>query len=414
MSVDLIIRGGMVIDPFQGLHELADVAVRDGKIAEIGKNIQTDDTTETVDATGKYVCPGLIDIHTHIYPFVTTWGVEADPTCLARGVTAPVDAGSSSWVTFDGFRELSVKRSKSRVFGFVHVGGLGLVYGPVGELHDMRYAAPEETAECILDNPDVTVGVKVRQGGMQVGENGVEPLRMAVKAAELANSVVMVHIGSGVPLPDILGLMRAGDIVTHCYQGRGDTILDDGGKLLPEVIEARERGIIFDVGHGAGSLKFDTVRAAFESHFFPDVISSDLHVLNHGGPVFDLITTMSKFLHFGLDLHDVVEKTTVAAARSIGRQDEVGSLAVGRDADIAILEIEDGEFDLMDTHANVVTVSQLLKCAGVVRAGEVVQLEDFADYQGREPKPNEWKKMIRDLESVRPDVYARLKSQGKL
>ncbi|MBI2192133.1 MAG: amidohydrolase/deacetylase family metallohydrolase [Planctomycetes bacterium] len=407
MNYDLVVRGGTVIDPSQGLHKVADVGISRGRVAAIGSRLEAPPGARLLDARGKYVCPGLIDIHTHIYPYVTTWGVEADPTCLARGVTTPVDAGSSSWVTFAGFRELSIRRSRARVLGYIHISGIGLVYGPAGEMLDMRFAAPEETAACIEENRDAAVGVKVRQGRFQVGSNGVEPLRLAVKAAEMVRTGVMVHIGLGVPLPDVLAQLRPGDVVTHCYQGQGDGILDGSGKLLPPVVEARRRGVLFDVGHGAGSLKFDVVRSAFEQHFLPDVISSDLHSLNQEGPVFDLITTMSKFLHFGMGLDDVIEKTTVAAARAIGREGALGSLAVGREADLAVLETEEGAFDLKDTHGNVIQASRLIRCASVVRGGEVIDPSAYAGYRPRPPKPVEWR-VIGNLDKIRPDIYSQL------
>lgn len=412
MDYDLIIRGGTIIDPSQGLHKLADLGISDGKVTAIGTNLSASSRTRFLEARGKYVCPGLIDIHTHIYPFVTTWGVEADPTCLARGVTTPVDAGSSSWVTFAGFRELSVKRSKARVLGYVHISGIGLVYGPVGEMLDMRFAAPEETAVCIEQNRDIAVGVKVRQGVFQVGSNGVDPLRMAVKAAELVRTSVMVHMGAGVPLPDVLSVLRPGDVVTHCYQGQGNSIVDDRGKLLPQVLEARKNGVIFDVGHGAGSLKFDVVRAAFEQHFLPDVISSDLHTLNQEGPVYDLITTMSKFLHFGMSLDDVIAKTTLAAARAIGRESSLGSISVGRDADIAVLALQEGKFEMKDTHGNVIQGRRLIRCADVVRGGEVIDLTAYAGYKPRSPRPTEWR-LLNNLEKLRPDIYSELERPRK-
>lgn len=383
MPYDLVLRNGTVIDPAQQLHRKLDVGISAGKIAALQEDIPLPEGKQVLDVTGKYVCPGLIDIHTHIYPGVTTWGIEADPTCLAHGVTTAVDAGSASWVTFPGFRELSINRSQTRVLCFIHISGIGLVYGPVGEMTDIAYAAPEETAEVVQENRDVALGVKVRQGGAQVGNNGVEPLRKAVQAAERAGVPVMVHMGAGVPLPAVLALLRPGDIVTHCFQGRGDTIVDEKGKLLPEVVEARKRGIIFDVGHGAGSLKFDTVRAAFEEHFYPDVISSDLHTLCIRGPVFDLPTTMSKFLHFGLSLDDVIAKTTIVPARAIGREKETGSLQVGMPADVAVFELQEGEFSFMDTHGATIQGRQKLVCAAVVRQGKLLDRQQYANYKPR-------------------------------
>ena len=409
---DIIIRNGRVIDPASNTDQVSDIGIKDSKIASVQSDL-TGDAEQTMDAEEKVVCPGLIDIHTHLYSKVTTWGIDADPTCLAKGVTTAVDAGSASWVTFPGFRDLSIDRSQGRVLCYIHISGLGLVYGPIGEMADIRYACPEETAECVLENSDVALGIKVRQGGAQVEKNGIEPLKHAIKAAELSNTHVMTHLGGGVPIEDVLNLMRAGDIATHCYHCRSDTILGGDGKILEVVHQARSRGVLFDVGHGGGSFGFETARAAFEQHFLPDVISSDLHTLNHGGPVFDLLTTMSKFLALGMPIETVIEKTTLGPARAIHREDSLGSLEVGREADITILEEEEGEFELMDTKGDTVKCEKRLACAGVVRAGQLVDTAAWDDYEPRMPKAIEWQSLP-GIRRTRPEIFEMVKEQLNL
>ncbi|MDA1139466.1 MAG: amidohydrolase/deacetylase family metallohydrolase [Planctomycetota bacterium] len=404
---DLIIRNGRVIDPAHNLDQKADIGIQDGKVAGIQADLEGE-ATQSLDASGKIVCPGLIDIHTHLYSKVTTWGIDADPTCLAKGVTTAVDAGSASWVTFPGFRELSINKSQGRVLCYIHISGLGLVYGPIGEMADIRYACPEETAECVLENLDVAIGIKVRQGGAQVEKNGVEPLKYAIKAAELSNTHVMTHLGGGVPIGDVLSLMRAGDIATHCYHCRSDTILGGDGKVLEVVHQARDRGILFDVGHGGGSFGFETARAAFEQHFLPDIISSDLHTLNHGGPVFDLLTTMSKFLALGMPIETIIEKTTISPARAIRREESLGSLAIGSEADITILDEQEGNFELMDTKGETVKCEKRLACAGVVRAGELIDIASWDDYVPRMPKAIEWQSLP-GIRRTRPEIFEKIK-----
>ncbi|MDP6116690.1 MAG: amidohydrolase/deacetylase family metallohydrolase [Planctomycetota bacterium] len=409
---DLIIRNGRVIDPASNTDHRADVGIRNSKIACIQENLDGQ-AEQAVDAEGKIVCPGLIDIHTHLYAKVTTWGIDADPTCLAKGVTTAVDAGSASWVTFPGFRELSISRSQGRVLCYIHISGLGLVYGPIAEMADIRYACPEETAECVLENSDVALGIKVRQGAAQVEKNGVEPLKHAIKAAELSNTHVMTHLGGGVPIDDVLNLMRAGDIATHCFHCRSDTILGEDGQIQDVVHQARDRGVLFDVGHGGGSFGFETARAAFEQHFLPDVISSDLHTLSHGGPVFDLLTTMTKFLVLGMPVGTVIEKTTSGPAKAIRREESLGSLAIGREADIAILEEQEGEFELMDTRGDTVKCDKSLACAGVVRAGNLVDTALWHDYVPRMPKAIEWQ-AVPGLRKTRPGIFEKVKHKLNL
>ena len=235
----------------------------------------------------------------------------------------------------------------------------------------MAYASPGPVAETLQAHRDITVGVKVRQGKMQVGDNGVEPLKLAIEAAERAETPVMCHIGAGVPLPEILGLLRPGDVITHCFQGNGDNIVDEKGRVIPEAWKAREDGIIFDVGHGAGSFRYEIAQRAMEQGFISDVISTDLHTGNINGPVYDLPTVLSKMMHLGLSLEEVVEKTTISAAKAIQREEQLGHLKVGTLADVAVFEVLDGEFEFFDTHGTKFIGNKKLKAALTIREGKI-------------------------------------------
>ena len=371
MKYDILLKGGTVIDPTQKLHDRRDVAIVDGKIAAIEGDISAREATQTIFVEGKYVTPGLVDIHAHVYAGVTTWGVKADPVCTTTGVTTIVDAGSPSWATFPGFREYIAQPAQTHILTYIHISGIGLVYGPVGEMHELEYAHPEKVADTLMENRDITVGVKVRQGKSQVGDNGVEPLKLAIKAAEVADTSVMVHIGTGVPLPNVLKLMRPGDVVTHCFQGNGDCIVDDKGRVIPDAWAAREDGIIFDVGHGGGSFNYEVAQRAMEQGFISDVISTDLHSGNINGPVYDLPTTLSKFLNLGLSLEEVIEKSTIAAAKAIGREAELGHLKIGTVADIAVFDVIEGEFELFDTHGTMAIANQKLQADLTIREGKL-------------------------------------------
>ena len=371
MKYDLLLKGGTVIDAAQDLNAPRDVAIANGVIAAVESDIPERTATQTVSVKDRYITPGLIDIHTHVYYGVTTWGIRADGVCPTAGTTTVVDAGSPSWVTFPGFREFIAEPAQTNILTYIHISGIGLVYGPIGEMIDIAYAAPERVADTLQQHPDITVGVKVRQGKMQVGDNGVEPLTLAIEAAERAGTSVMCHIGAGVPLPEILGLLRPGDVITHCFQGNGDNIIDEKGRIIPEAWKAREDGVIFDVGHGAGSFHYEVAQRAMEQGFISDVISTDLHTGNINGPVYDLPTTLSKLMHLGLPLADVIEKATFSAAKAIQREEQIGNLKVGTVADIAVFDVLEGQFEYFDSHGTKFIGDKKLKAELTIRKGKI-------------------------------------------
>ena len=371
MKYDILLKGGTVLDAAQGLNAVRDVGIAGGVIAAIEPDIPETAATQTLLVHDKYVTPGLVDIHTHVYHGVTTWGIRADGVCPSTGTTTVVDAGSPSWVTFPGFREFIAEPARTNILTYIHISGIGLVYGPVGEMHDMAYADPGRVAATLQAHPDITVGVKVRQGKMQVGDNGVEPLKLAIEAAERAGTPVMCHIGSGVPLPDILRLLRPGDVITHCFQGNGDNIVDEKGRVIPEAWKAREDGVIFDVGHGGGSFRYEIAQRAMEQGFISDVISTDLHTGNINGPVYDLPTVLSKLMHLGLTLPEVIEKATFSAAKAIRREAALGHLKVGTLADVAVFEVLSGEFEFFDTHDTRFIGNEKLNAVLTLREGKI-------------------------------------------
>ncbi len=376
-SCDLLLTGATVLDPSQGLHDAVDVAVRDGRIAAVGRNLVCS-ARQHIDLRGRLLTPGWIDIHAHVYAGATTWGVRADALCLATGVTTIVDAGSPGWANLPGFIDYIAGPSRSRVLTFVHVSGIGLTYGPLGESDDMRYLDPERTAAAIERWRDVCVGVKVRQGGHQVGANGIAPLRRAMQAGRYTNTPVMVHIAVGVPLPDVLGELRPGDIVTHCFQGTGDGIVGADGEIEPAARQARARGVLFDVGHGGGSFRFDVARQALAHDFPADVISTDLHAHNIDGPVYSLAETASKLLNLGVSLEEVVRQCTAAPAAAIGRPD-LGTLAIGAVADVAVFDVaEGGAFEFRDVAGEVLVGEHRIEPVLTVRDGIVYRPADLA------------------------------------
>ena len=315
----------------------------------------------------------MIDLHTHVYWGVSHYGIEADRHCLARGTTTVLDAGSAGSLTFPGFRRYVIDRSETQIYAYLHVAGEGMISPDVGELEDIRWVDTDRALRTCEEHRDVIRGIKVRLTPNIVGKNGRAALAKARYVADEARLPLMVHPnGSYVPMENILKEMKPADIVTHCYQGKKNGILDRRNRLKPAVIEARERGVLFDVGHGKGSFSFEVARGALDQGFLPDTISSDLHTYSLPGPAVDLVTTMSKFLHMGLSMQEVMQRTTVAPSKALGMESELGTLRIGTVADVTVLEVIEGEFDLVDCEGERITAKRLLQPSMVVSKGSVV------------------------------------------
>jgi dihydroorotase len=359
----LLLKGGRVIDPEQGISEGRDVAISGSKIARVARNIAESQATQVLDVRGKIITPGLIDVHVHVYDGVVPFGIPADPNCIAKGVTTVVDAGSAGAHTFPGFRRFVVNLSSTRVYALLNLSVLGMSCNSRsnkwGELLDLRYANAKLAILTIEKNRDLILGIKVRLGRQLSGDNDFQALTLAREAADAVRMPIMVHIErTCLPLPDILAMLKKGDVVTHCYRDGVGGILDERGRVLSAVFQARDRGVRFDVGHGQGSFSFDTAEKALQQEMFPGTISSDLHAYNVAGPVFDLATTLSKFMHLGLTLDQVVGMATTNAARSFGFPQKFGTLIEGSEADVAVFELREGSFDFAD-------------CVGQKRVGQL-------------------------------------------
>jgi len=367
MPFDLLLTGGRVIDPSQSLDSVLDVGIRNGRIAQIGTKLDSSGCNDIRDVSGKCVCPGLIDLHGHWYEG-NLYGI--DPLiCLDHGVTTAVDAGSTGFANFPEFRRTVLDQCRTEVLAFVHISFMGLHAPFVEELLDLRYARPVETASVIAKHRRQAVGVKIRIGSM-TANHGIAALDLALGAARKADVPVMVHVSKGAEEAEILNRLRPGDILTHCFHGRENRMIAEN--LIPEVHEARRRGVIFDVGHGCGSFSWDTARRAFEHHFYPDTLSTDLHRYSVCEPLsVTLPQVMSKMLCIGMSLTDVIQKTTVIPARALGRENEIGTLTPGARADIFVFALEKGEFCFTDTHLAVRRGSENITPFLVIRNGIV-------------------------------------------
>ncbi|HZQ08586.1 MAG TPA: amidohydrolase/deacetylase family metallohydrolase [Anaerolineae bacterium] len=380
---DLVIRSGRVIDPSQGWDSKKDIALQGGQVVAAADSIPPNQARQVVDARGLIVTPGLIDIHVHVYEGVSHYGINADENCIYRGVTTAIDAGSSGAQTFPGFRKYVVEVSRTRILAYLNLSMIGMITEwPPGELEQILYADTDFALKTLEANRDLLLGIKLRLDRHAAGANGREALTRGRAVSDAAGLPLMIHIGDTTPpLPEILAETCAGDVITHCFHDKEGGILDATGQVLPEVRAAAERGVYFDVGHGRGSFSFQVARQAMEQEFLPATISSDLHSHNYRGPVFDLATTMSKFLYLGLTLSEVIEKTTVTPARSIRMENQLGTLRPGACADVTLLELREGAFPLTDSGVmdgrQSVTADRVLVPAGVIRNGKVIFMREI-------------------------------------
>jgi dihydroorotase len=372
MSYDLLIKGGTVIDPSQGLNAIRDVALSDGKVAAVGKGISESLATEVVDATGLIVTPGLMDLHVHVFWGASHYGIEPDFGNIARGVTTALDAGSSGAHTFAAFRRYVLERAETRLYALLNISAMGMISPKIGELEDLRWADVQDAIEVGRANRDYILGIKARLGQVQAARNDVDALKRAIAAADVLGGFVMIHVGNTTrPLEELVSMLRPGDVVTHAFHGHPHGVLDGSGRVFDGLKEAQRRGVIFDIGHGAGSFSFGVAEKALADGFFPGNISSDLHVYNVEGPVFDQVTTISKFLHLGMSLEDVIRLSTATTAQAMGLGDKLGALKVGAEGDVTLMRLEEGDFTLTDSMKVSVQAKQRLTHVRTIRAGRV-------------------------------------------
>ena len=364
---DLLLKNGHVIDLKNKRNGRLDIAIIGNKIARVGENLPSAHARTVVDLSQYYVTPGLIDIHTHFDAQGAELNLNPDHNALPSGVTTAVDAGSSGWKNFESFKRKVIDRSKTRVLAFLNIVGAGM-YGDQVE-NDVNEMDAESAARMVRKYPGNIVGIKTAHFQPPTWD----AVDRAVKAAELSNTVVMVdfHPKPGREYRElILQHMRPGDIHTHFY-GRLTPQLDANKRVQPYMLEARKRGILFDVGHGSGSFWFRIAVPAIEQGFLPDTISTDIHKDSIMLPRANMITTMSKFLNIGLTLEQVIERSTVNPAKAI-RRPELGTLSEGSAADIAVLELEKGSFAFLDSGRGKLIGDKRLRCVLTVKDGKVV------------------------------------------
>jgi dihydroorotase len=377
---DLLVRNANVLDPSQGLAGKRDIGIRYGLIEAIEPTIAPERAQRVMDAGGKLVTPGLIDLHCHTYPYGSAIGIPADELVAHQCTTTVVSAGDGGANNFAAFRRFVVPASRTRQFAFVHIAVAGLAGFPVPELFNIDYAQPEAAARAVAENADMVLGVKVRMSENVIARHGTEPLKRAIKACELSGvpAKIMCHIGGVADqalMSQILDLLRPGDVLTHCYSGApnlagmGTNIVQDG-KLLPAALAAKKRGVVFDIGHGGGSFDYTIAEAAIAQGCPPDTISSDVHVFSGNTPGMPYLPwVMSKLIGLGFTLPEVVSMATAAPARVIGRIPKHGTLQLGAPADLSIMEVVEGPVSFVDTRNNTRQGKVYLRPVGTVVAG---------------------------------------------
>ncbi len=361
---DLVVRGGEVLDPSQRLRGVRDIGIRNGVIEAVESSIAPERALRSINAAGRLVTPGLIDLHAHTYPYGSAIGIPADELVPFQGTTTAVSAGDAGANNFAAFRRFIIASTRTRMYAFVHIANIGLAGFPIAELYNLDYARTEDAARTLAENADIVIGIKVRMSENVIAKHGMEPLKRAIRACELsgvAGAKVMCHIGgveSRKLMAEILDMLRPRDILTHCYSGAPNlgndfTNIVQDGKLLPAALEAKRRGVHFDVGHGGGSFDYTVAEAAIAQGAGPDTISSDIHVFSGNTPGMPYLTwVMSKFLNMGFSLEQVVAMATINAARAIGKMPKLGTLEVGAPGDVSILEVVEGPVEFVDTRNN--------------------------------------------------------------
>ena len=355
LKFDFVIANGDVVDPSQRLRGKRDIGIKNGQVAAIAPSIAADRAVQRIDAAGRLVTPGLVDLHTHLVPHIGI-GLPADELVGITAVTTAISAGDVGANTFGAFTHWARPQTRTRLYAFVHIASIGLAGGLApGELLNIDYAIVDACTKTVAENADVVLGVKVRITDSVVGQNGLEPLRRAIRAATMAGPQfrVMCHIGAAPgSMSDLLDLLRPGDILTHAYSGAGNNIVQNG-QLLPAAKAAKARGVIFDVGHGGGSFDYTVCEPAMQQGAPPDTISSDLHAVSINSPGYPTLpNVMSKFLGLGLPLEEVVARAPWEPAKLIGRVPGLGTLMLGAPADVSIFDLLDGPTEFVDTRNN--------------------------------------------------------------
>ncbi len=386
MSYDLILRNGDIIDPGENQRFVGDIGITDGRIAAITAGTLTGTGTQEIDVAGQIVTPGLVDLHGHCYWGVGGTGLDPDLVGARHGVTTWIDPGSSGAATFPGFKRFIIDQAQVRVIPLLNLSAKGLVHcQEVGELNNMIYVDTELNAATLEMHRGLIAGIKIRAGRSSTGQTGMTPLWIGRELCDQYSIPLMVHISMPAPtLQELLPMLRTGDIVTHCFHGKPGGILMRG-QVRDEAWAARERGVLFDVGHGNSSFSFPVTAAALEQGFPPDSISTDLHQRSIRTSAKSFPYVMSKFLALGMDMDTVVRLSTLTPAQAVNQDHLCGKLSVGAPADIAVFRVDTGRVTFKDPQDVKVAGTQQLENTHTIAKG--ILLDRSRDPLADEPFP---------------------------
>ena len=409
MRFDLVIQGGTLIDPAAGIEARRDIGIVGDRVAAVEAAIPTDQAAQVIDASGQLVTPGLIDAHAHLFWGADYLGIDADSLAWRSGVTTWVDAGSAGGFRMPAFQAHVVERSTVRIRALINISYLGLSGLNYDEYCNPAASNIEVLARVAEAFPDLVVGIKTRMGKEGVCYPGLRPLRKSIEAGARTGLPVMCHLSGTPPTVErVLELMRPGDIITHAFTGSGERLVDDRGRVRRAALRARDRGVRFDIGHGAGSFSFPSAEALTGQGFWPDTLSTDLHQLSvaghnlvedqaaigrirgDGSPELTLLTVMTKFLYLGWSPLEIIRATTAAPATMYGWTD-VGTLCVGSCADVAVLEIAPGNRDLYDIEGNIRRFDRGFVCHATIVGGRPMEPKPI-------PAPPPWIRLV-DVEA---------------
>ena len=369
-----------MIDPASDRDGPFDVRVRDGVVYAVGADLLPDGAT-VIDVQGLIVTPGLIDVHLHLMKGLGAFGVDPDVFGVGSGVTTVVDAGSAGHSLLNVFRNYVTDNAKTRVLNYINLSTLGGVTGPgYSILADPRLIDEDKIEKAVEANRDIIVGIKIMATGGALGAQGLKPLERARKLGDGLKLPLLVHIGESwtkdtapVHVGDVLKYLRAGDIVTHMFTVHPGGLLDGNGRLWPQVRDAKQSGILMDVGHGLHNLNFDVARRVLDQGLRPDGVSTDGHRGNRAGPVYDLPTTMAKLMALGFSFNQVIEMATVNAAKLLGRAGDLGTIRTGQPADISVLKLEEREWQAVDSQKGTIPAPQALLPVHAIRRDTIYE-----------------------------------------
>ncbi|SCY79080.1 amidohydrolase/deacetylase family metallohydrolase [Alkaliphilus peptidifermentans] len=376
MGKQVILKGGQLLDIYNNYRfHKKEILIENGLISEIADEIKSRKDSEVVHLDNQIIAPGFIDIHTHVYGDRTSLGVEADTVGVYSGCTTIFDAGSAGAKNFNDFKEQVIKNSRTRVISLINIAYTGLEEERF-ELADFKNINLAALRDIVKSNKNHIKGIKARASASTVGKLGIRPIEIAKEISSELGLPLVVHIGNLPPaIEDVLNLLNKGDVITHCFHGKENGLLNDNRHLRRETSKAIDRGVLFDIGHGTSSFNFNVAADAIKQNFYPDIISTDIYRQNYKGPVYSLALTINKMMALGLNIEACISKVTTVPALNF-KLDRIGMIKRGYMADFTVFNLIDKAVTLEDSDGNLLNNNKYLQVACTIKGGELINVED--------------------------------------